>query len=144
MNRILIVAVLVGLISDYATVCAQTWMFQPSTYDGKPHGPEAPADTPKAQAFATFTESQAAEAAKLPKPAFRFDPTGIHGRTQRYQMWTHLEEMEANRLRTYGQGVRDAVGAPIWTWNGPAPQAPPQVFAPTAKSSGKTQAPTRP
>ncbi|NLS91720.1 MAG: hypothetical protein GXX96_06015 [Planctomycetaceae bacterium] len=144
MNRILIAAALVGLISNCATVCAQTWMFQPGTYSNKPHGSQAPAGTPKAQAFATFTESQAAAAAKLPKPAFQWDPTGIHGRTQRYQMWTHLEEMEANRLRNYAQGVRDAVGAPIWTWNGAAPQATPQIFAPTATSPGKTQAPGRP
>ena len=144
MNRMLIAAALVGLISNGATVCAQTWMFQPGTYSNKPHGPQAPAGTPKVQAYATFTESQAAAAAQLPKPAFRWDPTGIAGRAQRFEVWDHEEAMEANRLETYARGVRDAVGGPLWTWNGAAPQSRPQVFAPTATSPGKTQAPARP
>lgn len=134
-------------------------MFQPGTYSNT-HGPKAPpsANMPqdyatftesqaastaepvsRPRAYATFTESQAAEAAKLAKPAFQWDPTGPLGRGQRFDMWRHQEAMEAARMQTYARGVRDAVGAPLWTWNGLAPQPIPQIVAPTATSPGKTR-----
>ena len=137
MNRILIAAVLTGLALTAEPANAQSWMFQPGTYSDT-HGPKAPESATRPHAYATFTESQAAQAAKLPKPAFQWDPTGVLGRGQRFDMWTHQETMEANRLRNYAHGVRDAVGAPLWTWNGAAPQAVPQIIAPTATSPGRT------
>ncbi len=143
MNRILIAVVLAALTANTTAVNAQSWMFQPSTYS-KTYGPQAPAATPQVHAYATFTESQAAQAAKLPKPAFQWDSTGILGRGRKYDMWRHQEAMQATRLRTYAQGVRDTVGAPIWTWNGQAPQPTPQIVAPTATSPGKIRPPARP
>jgi hypothetical protein len=144
MNRILIAAAFTGFVLNTATADAQSWVFQPGTYS-KTYGPKASDSAAKQpHAYATFTESQAAQAAKLPKPAFQWDSTGLGGRSRRFQMWDHQEAMEANRLRTYAQGVRDAVGAPIWTWNGPSPQAIPQIVAPTAKSPGQTRSAPRP
>lgn len=139
MNRMLIAAVLLTLILNATSADAQSWMFQPGTYsNSKTYGPEAPESATRPRAYATFTESQAAEAAKLPKPAFQFDPTGPLGRGQQFDMWAHQERMEANRLNSYARGVRDAVGGPLWTWSGQAPQAVPQIVAPTATSPGRT------
>jgi len=143
MNRILIAAALVALTTNAVTVYAQSWMFQPGTYS-KTYGPQAPATTPAVHAYATFTESQADQAAKLPKPSFQWDPTGVLGRGQRFEEWSHEEAMEANRLQTYARGVRDSVGAPIWTWNGLSPQPLPQIVAPTATSPGRTRPPALP
>ena len=143
MNRILLAAAFTGLVLIATSVRAQSWMFQPSTYN-QTHGPQAPESAAKPRAYATFTESQAVAAAKLPKPTFQWDPTGLGGRTRRFEMWGHQEAMQANRLRTYAHGVRDAVGAPIWTWNGATPQPTPQIVAPTATSPGRTQPAPRP
>ncbi len=143
MTRIMLAAAFTGLVLNGTSIHAQSWMFQPSTYN-QPHGPQAPQSVAKPHAYATFTESQAAQAAKLPKPTFHWDPSGLGGRMRRFETWGHQETMEANRLRTYAQGVRDAVGAPIWTWNSPTPQPIPQIVAPTATSAGKTLAAPRP
>ena len=162
MNRILIVAVFT-VLPIAATAEAQSWMFQPGTYSktggsqapesttgpavpfsGTAYGLQASDATAGPHAYATFTETQAAAAAQLPKPAFRWDPTGLRGRMMQYQSWSHEEAMEANRLRTYAQGVRDAVGAPIWTWNGASPQPLPRIVAPTPASPGKTKSPPIP
>lgn len=144
MARILIAVVLASLTSlawNSQSAQAQSWMFQPGTYSNhKAYGPQAPDSAKKPRAYATFTETQAAEAATLPKPAFQWDNTGLLGRGQQFDMWRHQEAMEANRLHTYAEGVRDAVGGgPIWTWNGPAPQPMPQIVAPTATSPGKAR-----
>ncbi len=138
MNRLLMAAVLTVSALSAASAHGQSWMLQPSTYSDT-YGPKSPNTAVKPHAYATFTESQAAAAAKLPKPAFQWDPTGILGRGRKFDMWNHQATMEANRLRTYAHGVRDAVGAPVWTWQGPAPQQTPQIVAPTATSPGKTK-----
>lgn len=145
MNRILAVAAFALLILSSAAAEAQSWIFQPGNHTRKTHGPQAPATEKKPHAYATFTESQAAQAAKMPKPPFQWDPTGVIGRGNRYDMWTHQEAMEATRLRTYAQGVRDAVGGrPIWTWHAPVRQPMPQILAPTAKAAGKAHPAGRP
>ncbi len=152
MNRSLLAAVAV-LAFSVNSANAQSWIFQPGTYS-RTSGPAAlqnaapvqsatgsqsvagslsslgsqTANGPKA--YASFTESQAAAAATMPKPAFQWDPTGILGRGQRYEQWSHEEAMEANRLETYARGVRDAVGMPVWTWNPTAYQPLPRITAP--------------
>ncbi len=155
MNRSLWAAVAI-LAFSANSANAQSWIFQPGTYSktsgpaGLPNatgsqstigsqsvtGPQStlgsqPSNGPKA--YASFTESQAAAAATLPKPAFRWDPTGILGRGQRYEQWSHEEAMEANRLETYARGVRDAVGTPVWAWNPTAYQPLPRITAPKEK-----------
>lgn len=138
MNRILIAAIVTGLTLVATSAHGQSWMFQPSTYSDS-YGPKAPNTATKPRAYATFTESQAAAAAKLPKPAFQWDPTGILGRGRQFDMWNHEAAMERARLKTYAAGVRDAVGGPLWTWQGAAPQSVPQIVAPTATSPGKAK-----
>ncbi len=163
MNRFPIAALLTVVAAVATSADAQTWMFQPGTYSdpqslqaaqsttaptagvsGAPQGPQAVGASAGPHAYATFTETQAVAAAKLSKPDFHWDPTGVRGRMMRYQSWSHEEAIEANRLRTYGQGVRDAVGAPIWTWNGAAPQPLPRIVAPTETASGMTKSATTP
>ena len=152
MNRCLLAAVAV-LGFNVTTAGAQSWIFQPGTYS-KTSGPAglltatgspstigsqsatgtqfAPGSqsTSGPRAYASFTESQAAAAATMPKPAFRWDPTGILGRGQQYEQWSHEEAMEANRLETYARGVRDAVGMPVWSWNPTAYQPLPRITVP--------------
>lgn len=155
MNRCLLAAVAV-LGFNATTASAQSWIFQPGTYS-KTSAPAATQNAPAAQstmgspsltesqfaprsqstngpkAYASFTESQATAAAAMPKPAFQWDPTGILGRGQQYEQWSHEEAMEANRLETYARGVRDAVGIPVWTWNPTAYQPLPRITAPKEK-----------
>ena len=159
MNRILIAAIFTAVTANAGPAISQTWMFQPGPYSNtNTYGPKAPdsAKSPSTygtftesqaaqsaqpasgpRAYATFTEAQSVEASRMPKPAFQWDPTGILGRGRQYDMWRHQEAMERARMQTYAKGVRDAVGSPLWTWNGQAPQPIPQIMAPTPTSSGK-------
>ncbi|MHB8897940.1 MAG: hypothetical protein ACYC6Y_04270 [Thermoguttaceae bacterium] len=163
MNRTLIVAVIAAVGGIGTAAEGQSWMFQPGTYSqGTGSGAQTPSmgvapasqssgavqgpvgTNPGPRAYATFTESQAAEAAKLPKPAFQWDPTGVFGRAMRYQNWMQQESIEAGRLRAYSAGVRDAVGAPVWTWGPGAVHPLPRIVAPTDDSSGKRRSPGTP
>lgn len=160
MNRVLIPVAFLAVVFVAAIADGQTWMFQPGTYSSpsgpdaavapttssspSPSAPQAGAPSVGPHAYTTFTETQALQAARLPKPAFRWDPTGVRGRMMRYQAWGHEEAMEANRLRTYAQGVRDAVGAPLWTWSGTALQPLPRIAAPSEESAATAKPATSP
>ena len=96
MKRILIAAVaFAGLVLCAATAEAQSWMFQPGTYT-QTDGPKAQKSAVGPHAYATFTESQAVQAAKIPKPAFRWDG----------QFLRNPRESSSERLRCYLLGTR--------------------------------------
>jgi len=146
MRWIVITLAILSILAQSAS--GQSWIFAPGPYSQK-QGPVAPATTSRAHAYATFTESQAAQAALIPAPAFRWDPTGVIGRGDRQEVWRHQERMEATRLHTYARGVRDATApGPIWSLHAPvaAPLPAPRPLPPVIGSPppGRPQPQLRP